>query len=215
MGGAAFATYLRAMGIYENCVLPRLLDWAMRDHHLAPYRRRALDAAEGLVLEIGAGSGLNFARYTERLDRVVALDPSPPLLRLAARRLGEARMPVSLLCASGEVLPFADSAFDTAVATWTLCSIPDPIAALRETRRVLKPGGRLLFVEHGLSPTPGIAAWQHRMTPCWKALAGGCHLDRRIDALVRAAGFRLERLDTGYMPGPKPWTFMYQGSAAP
>ena len=203
------------MGIYQRFVLPVLLDWAMRDHHLAPYRRRALDAAEGLVLEIGAGSGLNFARYAERLDRVVALDPSPPLLRLAARRLGEARMPVSLLCASGEHLPFANAVFDTAVTTWTLCSVADPVTALREARRVLKPGGKLLFVEHGLSRQPGIAAWQHRLTPFWKRIAGGCHLDRGIDELIRAAGFRVTALEMGYMPGPKPWTFMYQGSAAP
>jgi SAM-dependent methyltransferase len=213
MGAGASAAYLRAMGLYERFILPRLLDWAMRDHHLAPYRRRALNAAEGLVLEIGAGSGLNLPRYAEGLDHVVALDPSPSLLRLAATRRGEARVPVALLCASGELLPFADAVFDTAVTTWTLCSIADPVAALREARRVLKPGGKLLFVEHGLSPTPRTALWQHRLTPCWKAIAGGCHLDRRIDELIRAAGFRIASLDTGHMPGPKPWTFMYQGSA--
>ena len=203
------------MGLYERLVLPLLLDWAMRDHRLAPYRSCALDAAVGLVLEIGAGSGLNFPRYADTADRVVALDPSPSLLRLATRRRGAACVPVSLLCASGELLPFPDAVFDTAVTTWTLCSVADPLAALRQARRVLKPGGKLLFVEHGLSPAPRIAAWQHRLTPCWKAIAGGCHLDRRIDELIRAAGFRIDRLDTGHMPGPKPWTFMYQGSAVP
>ena len=201
------------MGIYQRCILPHLLDWAMRDCHLAPYRSRTLNAAEGLVLEIGAGSGLNFPLYAEGSDRIVALDPSPPLLFLAARRCGEARVPVSLLRGRAEILPFAGAAFDTVVTTWTLCSVADPLAALRETRRVLKPGGKLLFVEHGLSPAPRIAAWQHFLTPCWKAIAGGCHLDHRIDELIRAAGFRLDRLETGYMPGPKPWTFMYEGSA--
>jgi ubiquinone/menaquinone biosynthesis C-methylase UbiE len=203
------------MGLYERFVLPRVLDWAMRDDQLAPYRRRTLEAAKGLVLEIGAGSGLNFPRYAEGLNRVVALDPSPELLRLADRRRGEARVPVSLLRGSGENLPFADAVFDTAVTTWTLCTVADPVAALREARRVLKPGGKLLFVEHGLAPTPRIAAWQRGLTPWWKPIAGGCRLDRRIDELIRAAGFRITSLDTGHMPGPKPWTFMYQGSAVP
>ena len=97
--------------------------------------------------------------------------------------------------------------------TWTLCSIPDPSAALDEMRRVLKPGGRLLFIEHGLSPEPRITRWQRRLTPCWKWIGGGCHLDRKMDELFRAAGFRLDMLETGYMKGPKPWTFMYQGTA--
>jgi ubiquinone/menaquinone biosynthesis C-methylase UbiE len=187
----------------------------MRDRHLASYRRRTLDPAAGLVLEIGAGSGLNFPHYGEGPERVVALDPSPELLRLAAPRQAEACVKVTLLRGSAELLPFTDAAFDTVVTTWTLCSVADPDAALREMRRVLKPSGRLLFVEHGLAPTPRIAAWQHRLTPCWKAIAGGCHIDRPIDVLIREAGFRVDRLDTGYMPGPKPWTFMYQGSAAP
>lgn len=215
MGAGACVAYLHAMGIYQRLVLPRLLDRSMRDRHLAAYRRRVLDAASGLVLEIGAGSGLNFPHYGDGPQRVVALDPSLPLLRLAARRQAEARVPVTLLRGSAECLPLADAVFDTVVTTWTLCSVADPLAALREARRVLKPGGRLLFVEHGLAPTPLVAAWQRRLTPCWKVIAGGCHIDREIDALIREAGFRIDRLDTGYMPGPKPWTFMYQGSAVP
>ena len=122
---------------------------------------------------------------------------------------------MSLLRGPGETLPFADAAFDTAVVTWTLCSIPEPLAALIDTRRVLVSGGRFVFVEHGLSPQPRVAARQHRLTPCWKQFAGGCHLDRRIGALIGEVGFRIDRFDTGHTPAPKPWTYMYQGSATP
>src|SRR5437763_853387 len=110
-------------------------------------------------------------------------------------------------------VPVRYAAFDTLVMTWTLCSIPNPRAALHEMQRVLKPGGCLLFVEHGLSQEPRIIRWQHRLTPCWKRIGGGCHLDRNMDDLIRAAGFRVDALETGYMKGPKPWTFMYRGSA--
>ena len=120
---------------------------------------------------------------------------------------------MTLLRASAEQLPFGDAASDTIVMTWTLCSIANPVAALIEMRRVLKHGGRLLFVEHGLSPDRLIARWQHRLTPCWKRIGGGCHLDRKIDDLIRAAGFQIGAVETSYMKGPKPWTFMYQGSA--
>jgi SAM-dependent methyltransferase len=215
VGSGAGSAYLRGMGFYDGVFLPFVLDRAMRHPDLAPYRRRVLAAAEGLVLEIGAGTGLNFPLYAAGPERVVALDPSPALLRRAARRRAAAAVPVSLLRAAGERLPFADAVFDTVVTTWTLCSIADPDAALREMRRVLKPGGRLLFVEHGLAPEPRVAAWQRRLTPCWRAISGGCRLDRPIDELIRAAGFGIAALDTGHMPGPKPWTFMYQGSAVP
>ena len=128
-------------------------------------------------------------------------------------RVAHSRIPVSLVRASAQHVPFADAVFDTIVMTWTLCSIPNPIAALAETRRVLKPGGRLLFVEHGLSPEIRIARWQHRLTPYWKRVGGGCHLDRKVDDLIRAAGFQVDAVETGYMKGPKSWTFMFQGWA--
>jgi ubiquinone/menaquinone biosynthesis C-methylase UbiE len=144
---------------------------------------------------------------------VVGLDPSPQLLRLASRRAADAVVPVSLLRGSAEQDPFADAVFDTIVMTWTLCSIPNPIAALTEMRRVLRPGGRLIFVEHGLSPEIRTARWQHWLTPYWKRISGGCHLDRKTDDLIRRAGFQIEAVETDYMKGPKPWTFMYQGSA--
>jgi ubiquinone/menaquinone biosynthesis C-methylase UbiE len=201
------------MGIYERWIVPRLLDLAMRNGLLDHYRQRTIGTAQGLVLEIGVGSGLNLPLYCPAVTRVVGLDPSSELLRVASRRAADAVVPVSLLRASAEQLPFADAAFDTIVMTWTLCSIPNPIAALTEMRRVLRPGGRLIFVEHGLSPEIRVVRWQHRLTPWWKRISGGCHLDRKMDDLIRAAGFGLDEIETCYMKGPRPWTFMYQGSA--
>jgi ubiquinone/menaquinone biosynthesis C-methylase UbiE len=203
------------MGIYDRFVLPRLLDLAMRSSRLEPYRQRAIAAARGFVLEVGVGSGLNLAFYGAAVERVCAIDPAPELLRLASARGGDGLVPVSLVQTAGEHLPFADAVFDTVVTTWTLCSIPDPVAALIEARRVLKPNGHLVFVEHGLSPEPRVARWQHGLTPCWKHIAGGCHLDRKMDDLIRAAGFRLDTIETGYMRGPQAWTFMYEGRANP
>src|SRR5215212_9536608 len=201
------------MRVYEKWILPRLLDLAMRNSRLGGYREQTIGAARGLVLEIGVGSGLNLPMYGPAVDRVCGIDPSPELLDRASKRIADARVPVSLVRASAEQLPIADAALDMIVMTWTLCSIPNPSAALDEMRRVLKPGGRLLFVEHGLSPELRITRWQRRLTPCRKRIGGGCHLDRKMDDLIRAAGFRVDALKIGYMKGPKPWTFMYQGSA--
>ena len=202
------------MGFYQRWVLPRLLELAMRQGVLEEYRKRAIASARGVVLEIGVGSGLNLRLYVPPVERVCAIDPSPELLKLAKERSRQAAVPVSLVEASGERLPFAEAVFDTVVMTWTLCSIVDPVAALIEMRRVLKRDGCLLFVEHGLSSDYRVARWQHAFTPGWRHIAGGCHLDRRIDELIRAAGFRLDAIETGYMAGPKPWTFLYQGRAS-
>jgi ubiquinone/menaquinone biosynthesis C-methylase UbiE len=140
------------MGFYERWIVPRLLDLAMRNRVLDPYRQRTIETAQGLVLEVGVGSGLNLPLYGRAVARVVGLDPCPELLRVASRRAVDAVVPVSLLRGSAEHVPLADAAFETIVMTWTLCSIPNPMAALTEMRRVLRPGGRLIFVEHGLSP---------------------------------------------------------------
>jgi ubiquinone/menaquinone biosynthesis C-methylase UbiE len=201
------------MGFYERWIVPRLLDLAMRNRLLDDYRQRTIETARGLVLEVGVGSGLNLPLYGSAVTRVVGLDPSPELLRLASNRTADAVVPVSLLRGSAEHVPFRDAVFDAIVMTWTLCSIPNPIAALTEMRRVLKPGGQLLFVEHGLSPEIRTARWQHRLTPYWKRISGGCHLDRQMDDLIRSAGFEIDAVETGYLKGPKPWTFMYQGVA--
>jgi ubiquinone/menaquinone biosynthesis C-methylase UbiE len=178
------------MSFYRRHVVPRLVELAMRQRVLLPVRERVVGAAEGRVLEIGVGSGLNLPFYRRCTPSVVAVEPSPVLLRRAWRRAKAAAMPVDLVEGSAEALPFADASVDTVVTTWTLCTIPDVAAALAEVRRVLRPGGALLFIEHGRAPEPNVARWQDRLDPLWSRLAGGCHLNRPIDRLLREAGFR-------------------------
>ncbi len=203
------------MNFYDHWVLPPILDLAMRQSQLSKYRREVVASASGRVLEVGVGSGLNFPFYGNDVEIVVGLDPSPRLLTLAGRRAAAAGPRIALLQGSAAAIPVADRTMDTVVMTWTLCSIADPGAALCEMRRVLRPNGRLLFVEHGLAPEPGVERWQHRLTPIWRQVAGGCHLDRKIDDLVRSAGFNLTNLRTEYADGPRPMTYMYLGSAQP
>src|SRR5262249_10178062 len=155
---------------------PHLINLAMRNEQLAPYRRRIASQAEGRVLEIGAGAGANLPFYTKRATEVVGVEPHRKLLMMAARK--PAVVPPSLIEACAESLPLEEGSIGTVVTTFTLCSLPDVSAALTEARRVLKPGGRLLFVEHGLAPEPEVQRWQARLTPLWKRIAGGCHLDR-------------------------------------
>jgi ubiquinone/menaquinone biosynthesis C-methylase UbiE len=203
------------MGLYKSRILPRILDLAMRNEALDPYRHKIIGSARGLVLEVGVGSGMNLPLYGRAVESVYGVDPTPELLDLARQRAREAAVPIFLVRASAEEIPFATSVFDTAIMTWTLCSIPKPTIALAEIRRVLKSDGQLIFVEHGLSPEIGVARWQHRLTPCWSWISGGCHLDRKTDDLLRRAGFDIKDLATGYMKGPKAWTFMYEGAAKP
>ena len=203
------------MNFYDRWVLPPFLDLVMRQHQLAKYRREVVAAASGRVLEVGVGSGLNFPLYGKQVEIVFGIDPSPRLLAIARQRAAIAGVRTELMQGSATAIPLADSTLDTVVMTWALCSIPDPLVALREMRRVLKPGGRLLFVEHGLSPEPGVERWQHRLTPLWRHIAGGCHLDRKIDGLIRTAGFDLTELRTEYAEGPRTMTYMYQGCAEP
>jgi ubiquinone/menaquinone biosynthesis C-methylase UbiE len=201
------------MGFYEQHILPRLIDAVMRQERLTEYRRRALSEAEGRVLEIGVGSGLNFPFYASTTPQAIGLDPSPRLLSMADRARSGARCRVELLEGSAEAIPLEDRSVDTVVTTWTLCSVPNVPRALAEIRRVLSPSGRLLFVEHGRSPDASVRQWQNRLTPLWRRVAGGCHLNRPVSELIEGAGFRIERLQTGYMKGPRPMTFMYEGRA--
>jgi ubiquinone/menaquinone biosynthesis C-methylase UbiE len=146
---------------------------------------------------------------------VLGLEPSQPLLARARTNAELAHVPVQLIEGSAEAIPLDDRCVDTAVMTWTACSIPDIRCALAEMRRVLRPSGRLLFVEHGQSPDPRVQVWQDRLTPLWRRVAGGCHLNRKMDDLIQQSGFTIERLDTGYIRGPKIMTFIYEGSAKP
>ena len=186
----------------------------MRNKQLVPFRERVIGAAEGMVLEIGVGSGRNLPFYRQPAREVLALEPSPRLVAMA-RRASLSGMPVSFVEAAAEAIPLDRHSVDTIVTTWTLCSIPQVATALQEMRRVLRPGGKLLFVEHGLAPDQAVCWWQDRLTPAWRRLCGGCHLNRPIQSLIEDAGFRIDRIQTGYIPGPRPMTFMYEGSARP
>jgi ubiquinone/menaquinone biosynthesis C-methylase UbiE len=201
------------VSFYQRHVLPHLLDFAMRQKQMLPFRRRVIGAAEGTVLEIGIGSGLNLPLYGASVRAVIGLEPSPELLRMARTRAARASVPVELLEASAEAVPLEGASIDTVVTTWTLCTIPDAPRALAEMRRVLKPSGNLLFVEHGRAPEPGVARWQDRLDPFWGCVAGGCHLNRKIDALIAGSGFRIEALENVRLPGPRTHTFLYEGRA--
>jgi ubiquinone/menaquinone biosynthesis C-methylase UbiE len=201
------------MGFYHDHIVPHLVNLAMRNRLLKAYRERTVSRAEGRVLEIGIGSGMNLPFYTDRATEILGLEPHPKLLEMALQKSHRDR--TRLIEGSAESIPLVSASIDAVVTTWTLCTIPDIARALSEIRRVLSPGGQLLLVEHGLAPDERVRKWQHRLTPLWKRLAGGCHLDRPILELVKSAGFRMNHLETGYMQGPKPMIFMYEGVASP
>jgi SAM-dependent methyltransferase len=200
------------MGFYSRHVLPCIIDLAMKNPEARRLRETWIPQATGEVLEVGIGSGLNLGLYSQQVSRVHGVDPSLELQRMARKRAG--RVDVEFLSQSAEnPLPLPSGSIDTVVLTWTLCSIPNPLKALLEMKRVLKADGKLIFIEHGLAPQSGVAAWQDRLTPIWKRTCGGCHLNRKIDALIEQAGFRIAELTTSYLSGPRPMTFTYQGTA--
>lgn len=203
------------VGFYRERILPYLVHLTMRQATLLPYRRRVVSKAEGVVLEIGFGSGLNLALYSPRATHVIGLDPSAKLLSMAREAIEPAQPSTELVEASAEAIPLEPRSVDTVVTTWTLCTIPDVSCALDEMRRVLKPTGRLLFVEHGRSPDLSVQRWQERLEPVWTRISGGCHLSRPIAQLIERSGFRIEQIETGYGKGPKPMAFMYEGVARP
>jgi len=203
------------MGLYRKYLLPTLTEFAMRSQTLRPERARWIPLARGVVLEVGVGSGLNVPIYGGEVRKLYALDPSEELLRMARSRAARAAFPVEFLCRPAEAIPLGDGSVDDIVTTWTLCTIPDPAAALQEMRRVLRPEGRLIFVEHGRSPDPAVVRWQDRLTPLWRRVAGGCHLNRPIDRLLRSGGFEALEMNRGYVAGPKVGSYLYRGTARP
>lgn len=201
------------MGLYAKYVLPKLIDAACSQPPMAELRSRYVPQAEGNVLEIGIGSGLNLPHYSDRARTVTGLDPHAELTDLARARADAATPEVNVMAISGEEIPAEDDSFDTIVCTWTLCSIPNVYRALREMHRVVQPGGRFFFVEHGLAPDESVRGWQRRIEPLWKVIGGGCHLTREADTLIRDAGFLLPEHEAGYLPGPRWATYMTHGVA--
>jgi len=202
------------VGFYARHVLPRIINLAMRNKEITRLRQAWVPKASGDVLEIGIGSGMNLPFYSSEVKRVFGVDPSLELQRMARERATGRPVNVEFLSQSAEdPIPLPSESVDTIVMTWTLCSIPNAPKALEQMRRVLKPGGKLIFIEHGRAPDRGVAIWQDRLTPTWKRIGGGCHLNRKVDELITQAGFQITELRRFYLPGPRPMTYTYQGLA--
>ena len=204
------------MGFYHRVVLPRVIDLACGGDDTERQRRRVVPRAEGRVLEIGMGPGLNLPFYDRsRVELIWGLEPNDGMRGRAAERIDASGLEVRWLDQPSEAIPLEDDSVDTVVLTYTLCSIADWATALHEMRRVLRPGGRLLFCEHGEAPDESVRRWQHRIDPVWTRLAGGCHITRPIPELIERGGFRIDELDEGYQPGPKISAYQYWGTAEP
>jgi ubiquinone/menaquinone biosynthesis C-methylase UbiE len=201
------------MAVWRDHVLPRVVDKACARRDFAEPRRRTLAGLSGDVVEIGFGSGHSLVHYPPEVDRILAVEPSAVARRLAERRIAANGITVEYVGLDGEHLSLPDDCVDAAVTTFTLCTIPDVHAALRELVRVLRPDGRLHFLEHGLSPDPKVAAWQHRLTPIQRRVCGGCRFDRPVAQLITNAGFSIMTLENFYLPGPKTPSYLYQGVA--
>lgn len=201
------------MNIYERYVLPKLIHLVMRNRVATAERAKFVPLASGTVLEVGVGSGLNIPFYGTKVRELFALDPSLDLWKMAHSRVKNAPFPVKFLASSAESIPLGDMTVDTVVTTWTLCTIQNPAEALTEMRRVLKPEGQFIFVEHGRSQDRGVLTWQDRLNPMWKRVAGGCNLNRKIDDLILNAGFCVTQIERAYSRGPKPFSYLYKGLA--
>lgn len=203
------------MGFYQQTIFPRMMEWALGSETCSAERRRTLADARGDVLEIGFGTGLNLPHYSaSAITKLTIVDPAELMPDRVLARIAAAPFPVERARLDAERLPFDDARFDTVVSTWTLCSIPDPVAALREVRRVLRPEGRFLFLEHGLSERPWVARAQRLWNPLQKVIACGCNVDRRIDQLIAACGLATKKLERFDLAGELPiFSAMYRGVA--
>ena len=201
------------MGFYSQVILPQCLDWAMSDPTLSQYRDDVLAEVTGEVLELGFGTGLNLSHYPQHLEKLTTIDANPGMNRIAKKRIQNSSIKVDYRVLNGENLPMADGSFDSVVSTWTLCSIAKVDRAIQEIYRVLKPGGRFYFIEHGLSNEPKIQVWQNRLTPLQKIIADGCHFNRNIQQIVKKQ-FNNLTIEQFYDPKlPKVGGYMYKGVA--
>jgi len=205
------------MNLYERFILPRLINASCSCSPVARQRQKIVPQAEGVVLELGFGSGLNLPHYdATKVRKLYALEPAPGMLARAKKAVDGAPFDVDVLAEKAETMSLPSGSIDTVLVTYSLCSIPNALAALQGARRALKPSGRLLFCEHGLAPDEGVRRWQKRIEPVWKIIGGGCHLTRDIPEMIRAAGFSVQALDTMYLPRSPKWaSFNYWGSARP
>ena len=209
-----FFSFLKKMRFYSEVVFPLIMDWAMSRPFISECRREILAGVEGEVLEIGFGTGLNLPHYPEGIKRLAVVDPNAGMNKRATRRISESGKMVAAFALKAERLPMPEGSFDSVVSTWTLCSVEDPQKVLAEVYRVLKPGGRFFYLEHGASRDPRVKTWQDRLTPVQKVLADGCHLNRDIKSLVEKQGFQLQDSKEFYLEKlPKVGGYMYRGVA--
>ena len=203
------------MGFYDKYILPHFLNCACGSKPIVYQREKVVPMAEGLVLEVGIGSGLNIPFYdSTKVDKILGLDPSEELNRMALKVAADKGIPVEFILGGAEAIPLPDNHVDTVLVTYTMCTIPEVATANKEILRVLKPQGKMIFCEHGLAPDANISKWQNRIDPYWGKIAGGCHLNRNIPALIDEAGFEIESMEQMYLPStPKFTGYNYWGTA--